>query len=375
MRVTLLFEYRSLHGGERSMLAVLDALPDGVDVDAVAPGAGPLAEALGERGVDVTPLELAGGDGRRGTKAESVARLADVLRGRGGDVIHANSLSMGRLLGAARRGLSGHAAAMTGHVRDIVRLRRAESDDLGTLDRLAAVSEATRRGLTDGGVASSSVAVVRNGVDGTVFRPDPSRRAWLRGSLGLPDDAGVLLTVGQIALRKGQDVAAEAAVAVCRQAERSVFWVLAGARHSVKAESVAFDEGLAQRFASAGITDRLIRLGVRDDVPALMAGADVLLHTPRQEPFGRVLLEAAACGLPVVTTDVGGTREMFPGDEACVVPADDAAAVATATTAILRDPAASTGRAARARRRVLQAFTPARSAAELVAFWRAAVAG
>jgi len=56
-------------------------------------------------------------------------------------------------------------------------------------------------------------------------------------------------------------------------------------------------------------------LGRRNDVPELMAKAKLLIHCAKQEPLGRVLLEAAASGLPMVTTRVGGTPEILTGHE------------------------------------------------------------
>jgi glycosyltransferase involved in cell wall biosynthesis len=79
-------------------------------------------------------------------------------------------------------------------------------------------------------------------------------------------------------------------------------------------------------------------LGSRGDVPQLLCECAVLVHTARQEPLGRVLLEAAACGLPVIATDVGGTREIFPGaDGAVLVPPDSPAAVANAVAALVQN--------------------------------------
>ena len=76
----------------------------------------------------------------------------------------------------------------------------------------------------------------------------------------------------------------------------------------------------------------------------------LLGHAARQEPLGRVLLEAAAAGVAVVATDVGGTREIFPteADAARLVPPDDAATLAAAMLELLGKPdARSPGAAAR----------------------------
>jgi glycosyltransferase involved in cell wall biosynthesis len=98
----------------------------------------------------------------------------------------------------------------------------------------------------------------------------------------------------------------------------------------------------------------------------------LLAHPARQEPLGRVLLEAAAAGLPVVATDVGGTREIFPPEtgSACLVPPDDPAALAAAIGRVLKDAdrRAAIGRSARLRAE--QAFDANRAAEGLARHYR-----
>ena len=66
----------------------------------------------------------------------------------------------------------------------------------------------------------------------------------------------------------------------------------------------------------------------------------MLVHPARQEPLGRVLLEAAACGVPIVATDVGGTREILGDDSpaGALVPVDHAEQMAAGIVALLREP-------------------------------------
>ena len=76
--------------------------------------------------------------------------------------------------------------------------------------------------------------------------------------------------------------------------------------------------------------------GHRDDVEAELAGLDVLLHASRlPEPFGQVVVEGMAAGLPVVATDGGGPRELITdGVDGVLVPADEPAALAAAVRAL-----------------------------------------
>ena len=197
-----------------------------------------------------------------------------------------NSLAMGRLLGALGDDVG---VSRIAHLRDIIRLSQAAVDDLNRNDRLIAVSHATREFHVAQRLNAGQTTVIYNGVDCTTFQPRESTGA-LKRELGLPDDAFLILTVGQIGLRKGQDVLAEAAVnldAVEQQpAGRDLHYVVVGERNSAKPESVEFERNLTKRFEAAGMTDRLHLLGYRSDVARLMNEADLLAHPAHQEPAG-----------------------------------------------------------------------------------------
>ena len=91
--------------------------------------------------------------------------------------------------------------------------------------------------------------------------------------------------------------------------------LIVGQRHSQKAEAVEYEQQL-RRFADENFEpDQIQWLGRSTEVPRLMQQAKLLIHCAKQEPLGRVLLEAAAAGLPMVTTKVGGTPEILQGLE------------------------------------------------------------
>jgi len=355
-RVLLVFEHPTLNGGERSLLAVLPFLQRaGWDVDAFAPPSGPLADALQQLHVWLpSPRTRREGQGVRGFDVDALRTL---LVERRYDLVHANSLTTGRLSGpvVAEAGVPSIA-----HLRDIVGLKAAAVADLNRHSRLIAVSHATREFHVSQGVDGAKVAVVFNGVDGRLFAP----RARNRKRSGTRT-VGI---VGQIILRKGQEVGLAAAVEVMR-ARPDVEVVVLGARHSEKQETREYETRLHQIAADAGMTDRVRFLGTRDDVAELMPTWDLLLHTPRQEPLGRVLLEAAACGVPIVATEVGGTREIFTGGEqdgAILIPVDDVRAAADACARLLDDDALADAVGANGRRRIETLFNVERAAAELL---------
>jgi glycosyltransferase involved in cell wall biosynthesis len=106
-------------------------------------------------------------------------------------------------------------------------------------------------------------------------------------------------------------------------------------------------------------------------VPMFLTEIDVLVPAELQEPFGRVLLEAAVAGVPIIATDVGGTREMLTdGEHALLVEPDDPEAIAAALLRLSRDGNLRWRLRDAARDRVAREFPIERSAKELLRAWR-----
>ena len=124
-------------------------------------------------------------------------------------------------------------------------------------------------------------------------------------------------------MRKGLDVTA-AALSELAEAGMEFGWVVVGQRHSSKPESIEYERRLIETSKQSSLAGRVHFLGRRTDVCRIMNEATALIHAARQEPLGRVIIEAAACGLPIIATDVGGTTEIVSADqEGLVVPPND----------------------------------------------------
>ena len=348
------------------MLAVLDRpVCRQFEFVAVAPSVGPLAEALDARGIRRVPLQLRDGDDKRLPRDAVCENLQSALAAVSPHVVHANSLSMGRLTGAIAEQIGVPTIA---HLRDILKLGRAAIDDLNRNRLLIAVSRATRDFHIAQHLDAERTRVLYNGVDCAAFRPRPAT-GRLKRELGLPNDAFLVATIGQIGLRKGLDVLAEAAVRVAEHAPEMHYPVV-GVRNSSKQESIDFESNLIARFEAAGLDDRLHRLGYRDDVPWIMNEADLLVHPAPQEPLGRVLLEAAASGLPIIATDVGGTSEIVEdGRSARLIPPNDPALLASAILELRGDGAVRERLAASARKRAESVFNSDAAARALCRVW------
>ena len=353
------------------MLAALEHLRERAEFVALAPAGGRLGAALRERRLEHVELVLRDGRGKRLPREAAVAHLAGAVRRSAPDLLHGNSLSMGRLTGALAAGLSIPCSA---HLRDIIRLSRAAVADLNRNDLLIAVSAATRAFHVGQGVDPRRVRAVYNGVDGDRFSPRAATGS-LRRDLRLDDRCFLAGTIGQIGLRKGQDVLAEAAALLSRRMPE-IHYLLVGERYSAKAESVALEQEILRRFHEAGIADHLHRLGYRHDVSRLLNEIDLLVHPARQEPLGRVLLEAAASGTPIVATRVGGTEEILhDGLSARLVHPGDPAALAEAIAELRDNPSLRTEFATFARAQVAARFTIGEAAERLWLAWFALLNG
>lgn len=224
-----------------------------------------------------------------------------------------------------------------------------------------AVSESLRQVALGLGIAADKVQVVGNGVDLARFNPLP--RAEARAALGLAADAPVLVSVGGLCERKGFHRVIERLPALRERFPGLVYLVVGG-------PSPEGDLGpqLRAQVAAAGLGDAVRFLGPLppDALRGPLSAADVFVLATRNEGWANVFLEAMACGLPVVTTAVGGNAEVVCRAElGSVVPFGDGPALEAAVAdALARDWDADTIR------RYAAANTWDRRVAELVAVFR-----
>ncbi len=369
-KILLFFEYATLNGGEFSLLAMLDALGQTeFEFVAAAPTAGPLVGRLAQLGISVHPLTLRETQGQKRSLEQIDSHLVDLVTRVSPDLVHANSLSMGRMVGRVASQLP---VPCTSHLRDIIKLNKTVISDLNQNAALIAVSHATRQFHVAQGMQPDKLQVIHNGVDTEQFRPRPAT-GMLRQSLGLSHSALLVANIGQICLRKGQTVLAEAAVALAKACPEA-HTLFIGQRHSQKPESVVYEQTIRQIFRDAGIENRLFCLGFRDDVPTVLSEVDLLVHAAHQEPLGRVLLEAAACGQAIIATDVGGTREILTDQvSAVLVRPGDAQSLAAAMQRTLKDQALRIRLGQQARIHACEKFSLATATAQVRSFWTSLV--
>jgi len=257
----------------------------------------------------------------------------------------------------------------TSHLRDIIRLNKAAVSDLNRNAGLIAVSDATKQFHVEQGMLPGKLRVIHNGVNTELFRPTPAT-GILKQELGLSDSAALLANIGQICLRKGQTLLAQAAVCLAEEFPQANYLFI-GQRHSQKPESVAYENAIGLIFREAGIEDRLFSLGFRQDIPVILNEVNMVIHTAHQEPLGRVLLEAASCGRAIVATEVGGTAEILADQvSALLVRPDDLEELTAAIRRMLTDRELRIRLGQQARTLAIEKFSLPAAASHVRMFWK-----
>jgi glycosyltransferase involved in cell wall biosynthesis len=221
-------------------------------------------------------------------------------------------------------------------------------------DVFMTVSEAEARDARRLGISSRAVAV-RNGRDPGVFRPDPLARARVRAELGVPPDRVVIIAVSRLVWHKGYP---ELAVAM-QSVPEAELWVVG--------ERLESDRGadMIAVLRAAGLGFRLRLLGYREDIPALLAAADIFTLPSRFEGLPMSVIEAMLTGLPVVSTDVRGPDEQVQhGVSGLKVPAGNPAALGSALATLARDPVARARMGQAGRLRALDCYDEAKVLAQ-----------
>ncbi|MDE4919152.1 glycosyltransferase [Cupriavidus sp. Met-2] len=189
------------------------------------------------------------------------------------------------------------------------------------------VSEDGRGGMVASGAAQADrIAVMPNGIDIDRFHPNAALRGATRARLGISAGTRLALNVGRLVPEKAQDLLLRA-FAQIDPATLPVHLLIAGGG--------PLHQSLTAQIAALGLASRVTLLGPRDDVPALLNAADTFALSSDIEGLPMVLVEALACGCPVVATDAPGVREVLH-DQGSIVPRDDATALAAALDAALR---------------------------------------
>ncbi|MFI7503464.1 glycosyltransferase [Streptomyces sp. NPDC049687] len=337
MKVLHIITGLGVGGAEQQLRLLLRHLPIECEVVTLT-NPGSVADGLRADGVRVTDLGMSGN-----RDLAALPRLVRLIRSGGYDLVHTH-LYRACVYGRPAARLAGvRAIVATEHslgesqlegrrLSAGVRALYLASERLGRAT--VAVSPAVAGRLRAWGVPGSRIAVVPNGVDLARFRFDPAARHRTREHLGLPQDAYVVGGIGRLTPGKRFDVVIRALAELpsgCR-----LLLVGSGPEEDV----------LRRTAHEAGVADRVLFTGERPcvpdgtpgpDLPSLACAMDVLASPSPEETFGLAVVEALACGLPVLYAScpaldhlpAPGARHVTGGTEAFVRALTEARATPT----------------------------------------------
>ncbi len=338
-RVVFVDHIAQISGGEVALIRLVEALGDRVDAHVVLGEDGPLDAALRRAGatVHVLPMTESLRDTRKDsvrpgalglatirTSAAYLRELRTLLRRLDPDVVHTNSLKSSLIGGVAARTAG---LPVLWHIRDRISPDYLPTPAVWLVRGLSLLVPTT---VVVNSRETASTLPRRSTVIYDVVPAAPARPET-------PAHSGPLIVgmVGRLAPWKGQDVFLRAFAAAAETRDLRAHLV-----GSAMFGEDAYAESLHRLCADLGISDRVDFRGFRDDIWAELAAMDVLVHasvTP--EPFGQVVIEGMAAGLPVIAADAGGPAEVVTsGRDGLLVPPGDVTELTRAIGDLADDP-------------------------------------
>jgi len=314
-----------LYGGALQVVFLLRGLKArGVDCVLACPTGSAIAtEAAPHARIAAMPMK---GDADIGL----TGRLRRLIREFRPDVVHLHSRRGSDIWGAVAARLEGVPVVLSRRVdnpesRFVVRLKYRLYDEVVT------ISDGIRQVLLSEGVPPAKLHCVLSAVDTDHYRPDRSHLAWFREAFGLADDELSIGMVAQFIARKGHSTLLDALPAVVAQHPRlKVILFGQGPLHG---------EIQARVQADALLSRHVILPGFRKDLDRVLPCLDVLAHPAFMEGLGVSLLQAAACGVPLVGGRAGGIPEIIqPGLNGELIEPGDTGALVRELSKLLASP-------------------------------------
>lgn len=292
-----------------------------------------------------------------------VGRLLRLIRRERPDLLHLHSRRGADLLGGIAGRLAGVPVLLTRRV-DNREPRALVPFKYALFDHVVAISQGVAAVLRADGVSAAKITCVPSAVDSDVYRPQRDR-AWLAAETGIAPQQPVIGMVAQLIPRKGHRHLLAALPALLTR--HPTAQVLLLGRGPLQAQ-------LQADIAAQGLGGRVRMMGFRQDLARLLPCLDLLVHPAEREGLGVSLLQAAACGVPIVASAAGGMPEVVQ-DNGYLVPPGDVQALAAAITRVLDDPRQAAGMGVLGRALVERRFSVAAMVAGNVAVYRKLLGG
>lgn len=339
---------RYLYGGARQVAYLLSGLArfPGEHVLVCVPG-GEVADAVRNPAVRARPMAMAGDVDFR-----FVWRLARLLKAERADLLHVHSRK-GDLPAILAGRLAGVPVVFSRRVDNAPNWadRRLK---FPLCARIVTISEGIRRVLIESAVPASQIACIPSAIDAGRYQPGCDR-AWFRAEFGLDERATVIGMVAQLIPRKGHAVLFDALAAILPA--------------HPELRVLVFGQGPLERELREAVERRgwnaVVRFpGFRDDLARILPCLDILAHPAWMEGLGVSLLEAAACGVPIIASRAGGMPEIVEdGANGFLIEPGDDRRLAECLSLLLDNPELRREMGRAGRQRVLDRFAVERMVA------------
>jgi len=229
----------------------------------------------------------------------------------------------------------------------------------------------TQQSLAEGIGRPSQYSTIRSGLDTAPFLNAHLLRAAERDRLGIGANTTVIATLGRLAELKGHDDLITAVLPLLRARGREtlmLLWIGDG----------WWRKRLEQRLEYEGIRDRVIFTGLvpPDQVPALLAASDVVVHPSWREGLPRAVVQALLCARPVIAADIDGASEVCKaGETGWLVPVGDPLRLRAAIEQVTADPSHAARLAARGQSEVRSEFDGQAMVGRLLSLYRQLLEG
>ena len=344
MKILQIVSSSRISGAEKHVVVLSNRLlRRGHEVLTICPQGGWLPGQLAAASAPTWELGLRGSAGVR-----SFQEIKEYIVREKVDVIHSH-LTAATYFGYMLGRLTGRPVVSTLHTRTNDLVYRRLMPRRG--NRIITVSNFLREMLIKQGIPAWLLTTIYNGTEffpeetgicageglPDIFPPPPpidlSGEAALpvRAELNLPPNAELIGLFGHIDEQKGHFLLVESARSIVQRRPNAYFVFIGNAELRIQ-------KNLWELAASEGIADRLRCTGIRNDVPRLMDGMDVVAVPSQIESFGMVIIEAMARSKPVIAANVGGIPELIQHNVTGLLVARQPAQLADAIVSLLEDP-------------------------------------
>jgi glycosyltransferase involved in cell wall biosynthesis len=331
---------------------LLRYLRDRYDVAVLLPEEGMFSEVVANEGMPFFVIPT--------LRANTISKIFRLVRREGFDLVYGNNLSGCSRNAMLATRLAGkpfiwHAREMKWHWtwRQGVYLRGANA--------IVAVSQACADSLARF-YPVRSINVVYNGVEISSFNGDrATARPYLAEQAGLPTEADYIINVSHLTSRKGHEQAIEVMAHVIKERPDAHLLVVGSLDRDL-----VYTDKIRALIKQQDLANQIHLLGLRRDIPRLLLGSDIFLHTAKQDPQPRSILEAMAAGLPIVAFAIDGVAEtVIEGETGYLLSKGDVSGMAKAIASLLAIPTQRIEMGQRGRDRVQNHFTAAGTAAQV----------